>query len=73
MATSIFDNKEIIPMEEDLDDVLNNSLSVWNNLIDYLENEYGELNKEWKFYSKNSGWSFKIANKKKKFVVLIAK
>ena len=36
MATSIFDIKEIIPNDEDLEIVLKSSLDIWNNLISYL-------------------------------------
>lgn len=71
MATSIFDNKKTVPTDEDLEDVLKSSLTVWNDLLDYLENEYGALSKEWKFYSKNSGWSYRIASEKRNLLFLL--
>jgi len=71
MATSIFDNKEIVPNDEDLEDVLKSSLNIWNNLISYLGDEYGSLNKEWKFYSKKAGWSLRVSDKKRNLLFLI--
>ena len=71
MATSIFDNKELIPDDNDLKEVLKENINIWNEFIDYLEDEYGLLKKEWKFYSKKSGWSCRISNKKRNLVFLI--
>ena len=65
MAIGIFDNKEIVPNDEDLENVLKGSLSVYNELISFLENDYGPLTNEWKFYSKEAGWTLKISNKKR--------
>ncbi len=65
MPTSIFDNKEIVPCDEDLEDILKNSFDTFNNLISYLENEYGSLKKEWKFYSKKAGWTLRISSEKR--------
>lgn len=34
-----------------------------NSLIyDYIKNEYGDVNPEWKFYNKKSGWILKLFN-----------
>ncbi|MGL6298371.1 MAG: DUF3788 domain-containing protein [Methanobacteriaceae archaeon] len=71
MATSIFDNKEIIPDEEDLKEVLKENMDLWNQLIKYLEEEYGPIKAEWKFYSKKAGWSYKVSNKKRNLIFLI--
>ena len=70
MATSIFDNKEIVPIEEDLEDVLKSSFDAFKNLISYLEKEYGSLKKEWKFYSKKAGWTLRVSNEKRNLVFL---
>lgn len=70
MATSIFDNKEIVPNEEDLKEVLKENINIWNQLIDYLEEEYGPLTSEWKFYSKNAGWTYRISNEKRNLIFL---
>jgi len=71
MATSIFDIKERVPNEDDLKEVLKENLSVWNQLIDYLEKEYGPLQMEWKFYSKKAGWSNRVSNEKRNLIFLI--
>jgi len=70
MATSIFDNKEIVPNDEDLENILKSSLDAYSKLMSYLENEYGSLTNEWKFYSKNAGWTLRISNKKRNLVFL---
>jgi hypothetical protein len=70
MATSIYDNKNNIPNDDNLD-ILKTSYPTWNHLIDFLEHKYGNLNTEWKFYSKNSGWCFKISNDKKNLLFLL--
>jgi hypothetical protein len=70
MATSIFDNKEIVPNDEDLEDVLKNSFETYNELLYYLEKEYGSLKKEWKFYSKNAGLTLRISGKKRNLLFL---
>ena len=68
MATSIFDNKEIVPNDEDLEDVLKGSLDTYNKLISFLEKEYGALTKEWKFYSKKAGWTLRITGEKRNLI-----
>ncbi len=71
MATSVFDIKEIVPEEDDLEEVLKDSINLWNQLINYLEEEYGPITSEWKFYSKKSGWSYRVSNKKRNLIFLI--
>lgn len=71
MATSIFDIKEIVPEEDDLEKVLKDSIDLWNQLMNYLEEEYGPITSEWKFYSKKSGWSYRVSNKKRNLIFLI--
>jgi len=70
MATSIFDNKEIVPNDEDLENILKSSLGAYNKLMSYLENEYAPLINEWKFYSKKAGWTLRISNKKRNLLFL---
>jgi len=70
MPTSIFDNKEIVPNDEDLENILKSSLNAYNKLISYLENEYAPLTNEWKFYSKKAGWTLRISNKKRNLLFL---
>jgi len=70
MAIGIFDNKEIVPNDEDLENILKSSLNAYNKLISYLENEYAPLTNEWKFYSKKAGWTLRISNKKRNLLFL---
>ena len=70
MATSIFDNKEIVPNKDDLKEVLKENLNIWNQLMDYLEEEYGPLKSEWIFYSKKAGWTYRVSNEKRNLIFL---
>ena len=71
MATSIFDKKEVIPGKDDLKEVLKENIAIWNELMDYLEGEYGPIKSEWKFYSKKSGWTYRVSNKRRNLIFLI--
>jgi len=70
MATSIFDIKEIVPDEEDLEGVLKSSFNAYNELISYLESSYGLLTNEWKFYSKKAGWTLRISGEKRNLLFI---
>lgn len=71
MATSFYDDKNIIPNVENVPVILKDCFSVWQELIKYLEDSYGELTFEWKFYGKSSGWSYRISSKKRNLVFLL--
>jgi len=72
MATSIFDKKEYQPSEIDLRDALKASVIAWDNLFDYLQENYGDITTEWKFYSKKAGWTLKAFDSKKKNIVFLS-
>ena len=71
MATSIFDNKDQQPNEDDLKKVLKSKIDVWNHLFKILEDKYGIIKTEWKFYSKKAGWSLKVSNEKGKNLIFL--
>jgi len=57
MATSIFDDKAIIPDDEMVDTVIANTNGLWNKLKSHVLESCQGINQEWKFYSKKAGWS----------------
>ncbi|MFV0395612.1 MAG: DUF3788 family protein [Coprobacillaceae bacterium] len=70
MATSIFEDKQQIPTIEEVEMSLKEVLSVWEHLLDYIEQHYGKLQNEWKFYSKKAGWTYRVSNDKRNIVFL---
>jgi len=60
MATSIFDDRSQVPDEVMLARVLGDSAKHYGEMISYMEDRYGALSREWKFYGKNSGWTMKM-------------
>ena len=71
MATSILDDKSIIPDDDQLKDVLGKTLQLWSAINKYFEDKQRDVQEEWKFYSKKSGWSAKLIHKKRTILYLI--
>lgn len=71
MSLSIFEKKEEIPCDEKLEEVLGDTKSVWDTILRYMEDTYQDIGYEWKFYSKQAGWSFVIKSKKRTILYLI--
>ena len=65
MATSIFDDKAITPDESMTDAVLADTKALWDKIRSHAAERYPGLEQEWKFYSKKSGWSLVIRQKKR--------
>jgi hypothetical protein len=65
MAGSIFNDKTSKPDAETLAEALGESAGFWENIRAGLENEYGELIEDWKFYGQKIGWTLKLLRKKR--------
>ena len=65
MASSFFTNKSVKPDDRSLGKVLGASYKYWEELKGELENEFGPLIEEWKFYSQKSGWTLKLLRQKR--------
>ncbi|MFQ5641020.1 MAG: DUF3788 domain-containing protein [bacterium] len=65
MSTSIFDDKSNQPDEDSLGEILATSAEYWTELKKYLEEKYGPITEEWKFYNQKSGWILKVLRKKR--------
>ena len=70
MATSIFDKKEYQPEYNDLQNALKSSGCAWEGFIEYLQERYGVIETEWKFYSKSAGWCLRVFGEKRNIVFL---
>ena len=71
MATSIFDNKDQQPNENNVEKVLKSNYNVWEHIIEYLQSKHEVIETEWKFYSKTAGWCLKISNEKGKNLMFL--
>jgi len=62
---SIFLDKSVKPTNEMLSGALGQSYKYWEEIKNTLENQYGALIEEWKYYSATSGWTLKLLLKKR--------
>ena len=62
---SIFLDKSLKPTNEMLSGALGQSYKYWEEIRNTLENQYGPLIEEWKYYSATSGWTLKLLLKKR--------
>ena len=62
---SIFLDKSVKPNNEMLSAALGQSYKYWEEIKNTLENQYGTLTEEWKYYSASSGWTLKLLLKKR--------
>jgi hypothetical protein len=70
MALSILDNKAIEPNDEQLANVLGNSINIWNSIKEFVHQQYPDVIEEWNYSGKNYGWGFRLKNKKRVLVYL---
>ncbi len=65
MPDYIFLDKNQKPNDENVKNALGKTYDIWDGIKKSLSLEYGELTEEWKYYSKNSGWTMKLLLKKR--------
>lgn len=65
MATSIFDEKLVVPNDDMLDKVLADQKTLWVKLKSHVLDNYKDVNQNWKYYSKKSGWTLVFKIKKR--------
>jgi len=71
MDTSVFMDQGIIPGNDDLKRVLNNTYDLWNSICEFVHEVTPHATEEWKFSGKKFGWSFRINDKKRVLVYLL--
>lgn len=59
MALSFFCNKQILPSENEVIEVLGEMAVFWSGLRLYLE-KHGLIKEEWRIYSQKAGWCKKL-------------
>lgn len=71
MADIIFDDKNKVPNDNDLQEALGDTKKLWDELTAYVNDTYDSVKKEWKFYGKKYGWQMKLPSKKRNIMFLI--
>jgi len=65
MAASVFDNKSLKPDSKSFLSAIGETAKLWQKIKSNLENEYGELIEDWKYYGQKTGWLLKVLRKKR--------
>lgn len=68
---SVFIDKAIEPPQQDVEDKLAGTYSLWQRIHDYVLEQYPEGKKEWNFPGKKYGWSFRIKDKKRAIIYFL--
>jgi len=70
MAFSFFNDKSKVPDNSDLQQALENTKKLWDELKAYIKDNYDSIREEWKHYGKKSGWTMKLLSKKRNMMFL---
>ncbi len=65
MDTSIFTDKSVRPDNKKLAEALGHKAGFWEAIKRHIEEKYGDVTEEWKFYGAKSGWVLKLLLKKR--------
>ena len=71
MYQSAFTEREHEPDSELLVNVLGASHPLWQEIKEHLNQTFGEIVEEWKFYGLKSGWVLKMLKKKRNLFFFI--
>ncbi|NOQ97479.1 MAG: DUF3788 family protein [Calditrichae bacterium] len=71
MSKSIFSEREHKPDSELLSKVLGESHPLWKEIKKHLDQTFGEIVEEWKYYGLKSGWVLKMLKKKRNLFFFI--
>ena len=71
MALSIFDDESTTPGSGDLSRVLGNKYELWNEIKAFVYKNFPAATEEWNCSGKNSGWGFRLKDKKRAIIYLI--
>ena len=70
MALSVFDEKAHMPHDDMVAGFLGGSFALWE-AIKHMADNYKNINEEWKFYGKESGWTKNIKNGKRTLFMFV--
>lgn len=71
MDSSVFMDKDQVPSEGDLKEVLGEKYKLWMEIRDRVLHLYPGGDESWNFPGKKYGWSFRIRDKKRAIIYLL--
>jgi hypothetical protein len=71
MEDKIFTEKDIIPTESSLKEVLGEKYKLWQHVRNYTVEKYPAAIQEWNYPGKKYGWSYRIKDKKRAIIYLL--
>lgn len=71
MSASIYSDKQVQPGTDLFSKDLSHTRDYYDKICEFIENEYGVLIREWKYYGKKSGWILKLINIKRNVLFII--
>lgn len=71
MSASIFSDNQVEPDNLMLANALGTTKTCLDSIAEFIDNEYGNLKTEWKFYNKKSGWILKMFTGKRNVLFVI--
>jgi len=71
MSLSVFEFKEEVPDDAVLAKVLGATKGIWDDVREHIEKNYKDMNEEWKYYSRSSGWLLVVRSGKRTLIYLI--
>jgi len=71
MSHSAFLDRSLKPDDAEIFKTLGPKVKYWKELKQHIEETYGPVTEEWKFYSKKSGWTLKVLLKKRNLFFFI--
>jgi hypothetical protein len=69
--TSIFQDKAIVPVENDLVENLGSTYVLWADIQDFVLKKYPGGFAEWNYPGKKYGWSYRIKDKKRAIIYFL--
>jgi hypothetical protein len=61
----VLTDNTFIPNNELIFDMLGDKSTLWQALLDYLNNYHSDISEEWKFYNDGKCWLYRLMKKKK--------
>lgn len=71
MTASVFDLKNITPNDAMLTHELGAAMDWFNQICVFIENNFGSLSREWRYYGQKSGWVLKLIHKKRNLLFVV--
>jgi ABC-type uncharacterized transport system YnjBCD substrate-binding protein len=70
MTSIVLVNKDTVPTNNELGDILGPKYSYWKKICEYLD-KIGEVEQTWKYYGKKNGWLLKNEMNKRNLFFLV--